>query len=303
MVFSWIVGVSILVVIIFLVIWCLFGIKKQKFTFAEIGNMSFSQETDQKDVLSSSPYFSVLTLAVIRLIIGIFAFGTLIYRLMLGPAHGVPAMCWFTVWNWTLLTVYFISSPFMTFIIMTDRCNCKSLKIEKLINFTRMVIWIIFECLVSLVLFIDIVVWCFNHNYDELLQFTEFTMHSINFIFVYMEVIISDTPLGNMYHSLFALFLAMFYTIFAWIIYAAFNIPWPYPFVDFTNPFNGILILVIAIIIFICWCIAYGLKNFCVNRVLRGEREDNGYEMETDKKTQTEKTTVYRFRENIISKV
>ena len=288
MAFSWVVALVTVVIIILLIVSCIIGIKKQKFTLNEIGRVSLSQETDRTDVLSTSPYFSVLTLAVMRSIIGIFTLFTLIYRLILGTEKGVPSLCWFTVWGWILLTLYFILSPFIASIITSDTCQC--LKKDKLINCIRISIWIIFECLISLVIFIDFTVWGFNYNYNELLTFTEFTMHSLNLVFVFIELIINDIPFPNIYHSLFSLFVAITYTIFAWIMHAAFYVPFPYPFIDYNDAQNGIVIPGIAIILFIFWCLSYGLKKYCVNRLLRELNNDN--KVEIDLKANTDANTI-----------
>lgn len=281
MAFSWIVGLVTLTLIVILIVTCIIGVKKQKFTLNEIGRISFAQETDQTDVLFTSPYASVLYLAIIRSIIGIFALITFIYRLILGTKKGVPSVCWFTVWGWFLLTIYFILLPLLTFIVKTDKCEC--LKREKLINYIRILIWIIFECLLSLAIFIDFTVWGFNYNYEELLTFTEFTMHSLNFVFVLMELMINDVPLANIYHSLFSLFVAVTYVIFAWIVHAIFNVPFPYPFIDYNDNLNGIVIPSIAIIIFVFWSISYGFREYFIKQCLRKSNSIN--KADTDLRT------------------
>eukprot|EP01084_Bolivina_argentea_P293681 505139_1 len=268
MAFSWEVGASIAIITIILIIWCIVGVKRQKFTLEEIGTISFTEQTSiDEDILSSTPYFSVTTLQIIRSIFGLFALITLIYRLIeTGQQIELKERPYgsFSFWGWILLTYFFISTPIITLITTTNKCNC-------CIKYMRISVWIIFECLTCLVIWIDFVAWCFV-PYKKLLTYTQFTIHVFNFIFIYFELVISDLPYGNAYHAIFPLWIAMIYTIIVWIGYAL-GVPFAYPFLDYTKPANSIVSFCILIILLIFWFISYAFKKLFVIKVLRRKQD------------------------------
>ena len=176
MAFSWVVGIAVSSIVIVLIILCGCGIKSQKFTMKELGIISLTARNKPNDNLSTSPYFSVKTLVTIRLTIAIFALFVLSWGASFphqARDSNQPSIAFYiSWWGWLILIIYFILSIISTYIIYFGKyCGC--LKTEICIKYLRICIWIIFECLVPLVIWIAFVgIWTGimfeNYLHDQL---------------------------------------------------------------------------------------------------------------------------------------
>eukprot|EP01084_Bolivina_argentea_P174774 302733_1 len=97
------------------------------------------------------------------------------------------------------------------------------------------------------------------------------TINVFYFILVYFELIMNDIPVPNIHHSIFAIILGFIYNIFLWTIIAIFQRPFPYPHLDYNEAINGVVIIGVTFILFICWLIGFGFKRFIVDGYIRNK--------------------------------
>ncbi|ETO33899.1 hypothetical protein RFI_03199 [Reticulomyxa filosa] len=91
-----------------------------------------------------------------------------------------------------------------------------------------------------------------NNNIGKgLLSWDSIDMHVLNAIMIYLDFIVGKQPFE--FHAVsFVLLLAFVYAMWSWCVHAIWHF-WPYPFLDTSVPFNGVMYFIVAAMHFLLW--------------------------------------------------
>ena len=225
-----------------------------------------------------SPYFSIRNLALIRLFIAIYCLIILIV-VSVGSTSGV-LYSFYTVWNWVLLSFYFLLSSIVPLIAIYGFSFCNVNKHQsisqnsnssnnninnkrnssgyvhllfvsnnKISRLVHQLTWILFQMHCSLVLLVDVTVWGLLYWIadeslrKEFFSFYNLSWHGLNAIFIYFDLFINMMPI-YFDNAVFVVFLAMIYCLFEWLFYFETGF-WDYFFMDTSKVVNIIFYIII----------------------------------------------------------
>ena len=275
------------------ILWLVHAIKRGRLSWTEIGRWETAGTSS--DPLTTSPYFSPRNLFIIRLIIVLWL--TAVYiETKFANIHnewGIPSEAFYTVWTWISLWCYFVFSCILTLnhcfrskgVEQSNEARTESADgRHPPLRALRVMTCIIFESCCSMVLLVDIAVWClwfpfvlrwysttYNRTVDieESLRFEHFVFHTTNFMVLYLELLINNISLRNLNHIVFCSILLWIYCLFEWALYSCCSVHWAYPFVDPSDPENALSYVIVFGINVVCWLVAYTFKGVVVEKLIR----------------------------------
>ncbi|KJE94814.1 hypothetical protein CAOG_05392 [Capsaspora owczarzaki ATCC 30864] len=137
----------------------------------------------------------------------------------------------YTIWNYSMLTVYFGSATFYT---LSHRNVHTPTPVEL---FWRRSIWVLFEICLVMATLVDAVTWAIlypqsvrDDNTDLVLNVSSYHIHALNFVFILVDGIMNNFVFMPS-HSLFVCLWGFAYAMFAWAYYAGTGV-WNYSFLD-----------------------------------------------------------------------
>ena len=281
---TWQVTVITVLLGVLFVLWSVIAIKRGHLSWTEIGRWEAAGTS--YDPLTTSTYLTPRNLFLFRMVIVLWL--TAVYVETKLP-HGrtnilnefhIPQEAFYTLWTWISLWCYFVFSC-----ILTLNHSLRSNEARTgLMDALRVITCIIFESCCAMVLLVDIAVWClwipfifrwytttYHRTVDikESLRFEHFTMHSTNFMVLYLELLINNISLRNLNHMVFCCILLWIYCLFEWTLYSCCGVHFAYPFVDPAHSENALSYAIVFGINVVCWLVAYTFKGVVVEKLIR----------------------------------
>jgi len=149
---------------------------------------------------------------------------------------------YYTIWNYILLTIFFMFASIMSFTRLTfgkHKHEEEFMYSRSKLWFLGIVVWVLFEIAITLSVLVDTVLWGILYPYcvhqkgtsfchGILLNFESINCHILNFVFIFIEFSFNHIVIVPA-HVVFILYWAFSYMVFAWIYYGQTGI-WDYPF-------------------------------------------------------------------------
>lgn len=191
----------------------------------------------------------------------------------------------YTIWNYTLLGVYFLSATLITFLygLYHDGTH-KSSRLSTLISSRWMlywarITWTMQQTILILAFLVDIVYWSavFSSSviHSSLGWYLSVSNHLLNLLFIYGDFLLGQTRFRYA-HMVFALIFCEAFVIFQWIYYPVTGV-WVYSILNVESPYAILWYIGLLLSLFVFSGIAYGvdaLKQRCLSIEKRIDKLD-----------------------------
>eukprot|EP01094_Clydonella_sp_ATCC50884_P020189 TRINITY_DN4143_c1_g1_i1.p1 TRINITY_DN4143_c1_g1~~TRINITY_DN4143_c1_g1_i1.p1 ORF type:complete len:355 (-),score=102.01 TRINITY_DN4143_c1_g1_i1:88-1035(-) len=210
---------------------------------------------------ATSPFVPAVGLLVYRALVALFAFSVLLYQFIdtaVGGENPLLIYSYYTVWNFTLLFVYFATASIWTVLHMR-RATSDTLTLY-LGNF----LVVAFNVELACVFLVDSVTWCIlfpgavaSGNTSMLVNFESITEHGLNGVFMLIEFSLNHIPIVP-FHAAHMMVWAGTYMCFSWVFYVATGI-WRYDFLNIFSPWSPFWYTLVAGAHIVYFFILYGV--------------------------------------------
>eukprot|EP01083_Nonionella_stella_P074868 203213_1 len=251
---SIIVSMTCIALVAIIFAWWLYAFKTDKLCMDAI------QPTQDHETLAFSPYMSRTMLAIIRCFVGCLSFTVMLYNILCVylPSDIPTLLCSYHVWCWISMILYFLILSWSTL------CHCLSpSKTNIFYSLLRLIIWILYQIQLSISFTLLVFMWLYiylNANQESnsyLYHFTDITMVSCNFLFIWSDFFVNAIPL-RFHFGLTVLLVATLYLLFIWTVTV---IPLPhiqiYPFLEPTHSVHAIWFVVWSATHVVAWTVVY----------------------------------------------
>lgn len=237
--------------------------------------------------LALSYVASPTVLLVYRL--GIFTYCCSILIWLLARKEGEKGLLFYTVWNFTFLTVFFLLASVQSVSARMVGYDVSRNPSTRLLDRTTL---IMFEIAMTIVFLVDVVLWGVlypqakhvahrDDNPDaccqKFLNFGSYNVHGFNMIFMLGELFLNRIPIIPA-HVSFVIFWMLTYGIYSWIIRASGG-RWVYFFLDTTKQDAPGWYLGMAALHIVFFFFAFGLTKL-KTRCFRNARDTEAEEIE-----------------------
>eukprot|EP00730_Choanoeca_flexa_P012172 TRINITY_DN3536_c0_g1_i1.p2 TRINITY_DN3536_c0_g1~~TRINITY_DN3536_c0_g1_i1.p2 ORF type:complete len:291 (+),score=42.37 TRINITY_DN3536_c0_g1_i1:1299-2171(+) len=190
--------------------------------------------------LAGSFASSPKVLMIYRILIALYCFSILMW--LVARPRGQFAYYFYTIWNFTMLTLYFGMAASQSVAASQKAFNLSS---SYAVSFFDRLTMILFEVCMTMVFLVDVVLWTvlypqakhqMEHSDDDdaccekFLNFDSYNVHGFNLIFMLGELSLNRIPIVWS-HSIFVMLWLLMYGIYSWFVFE-YGDKWVYFFLD-----------------------------------------------------------------------